>query len=72
MGRGTRGGEAVTEDEQTYKIRRFHQNDNHPDHRMIVKTGLTLEEAQEHCNDPATSGHDENGNVVWFDGYDKE
>lgn len=59
-------------DEQTYKIRRFHQNDRHPDHHMVVKTGLTLEEAQAHCNDPSTSGRDESGNVVWFDGYDKE
>lgn len=57
--------------EQTYKIRRFCFNDSHPEHRSTIKTGLTLEEAQEHCNDPATSGEDsERGQ--WFDGYDKE
>ena len=33
----------------------------------IVKTGLTLEEAKEHCNDPKTR---EAG--VWFDGFTKE
>lgn len=32
-----------------------------------IKTGLTLEEAQEHCSDPNTR---EAG--VWFDGYREE
>lgn len=32
--------------------------------RRTIKTGLTLEEAQRHCNDPKTKG---NG---WFDGYE--
>ena len=31
-----------------------------------IKTDLTLEEAQEHCNDAETSGID------WFDGYTKQ
>ena len=33
---------------------------------LVVKQGLTLEQAQAHCNDPKTEG---NG---WFDGYEKE
>ena len=49
-----------------YKIIRFyyptvgHENE-------VVRTGLTLEEAQEHCNDPETR---EEGK--WFAGYTKE
>jgi hypothetical protein len=46
----------------TYKIIRFKfQGDNE-----VIDRGLTLEEAQAHCNDPSTKG---NG---WFDGYEKE
>lgn len=58
-------------DEQTYMIRRFHFDSDHPDHHKVIETGLTLEEAQEHCNDPSTRAED-HGVVVWFDGYDKE
>jgi hypothetical protein len=47
----------------TYKIIRFYQDDRP---NKIIKRGLTLEEAQEHCNDPATSG------PGWFDGYNEE
>jgi len=50
----------------TYKIfRSFHPTlDREPE---TVKTGLTLDEAQKHCQDPAT--HEEG---VWFDGYTEE
>jgi hypothetical protein len=34
--------------------------------REIIKTGLTLEEAQEHCQQEDTAG------VGWFDGYESE
>jgi hypothetical protein len=33
---------------------------------LVIKSGLTLEQAQAHCEDPATSGDG------WFDGYEKE
>ncbi len=33
---------------------------------QVIKSGLTLEEAREHCNDPSTEGDG------WFDGYDQE
>ena len=33
----------------TFKIVRFHREDNHPDNHKVIKTGLTEEEAQEHC-----------------------
>lgn len=57
----------------TYKIRRFYADDTHPDHRKVIETGLTLDEAQEHCNDEDTREYDpETGFVIWFDGYDKE
>lgn len=58
-------------DEPTYKIRRFHRDDTHPDHRKVIDAGLTLEEAQAHCQRDDTEERDDDG-VVWFDGYDKE
>lgn len=51
----------------TYKIVRFYADDSHPDDKSVIETGLTLEEAQEHCNDESTH---EPG--VWFDGYVEE
>lgn len=46
----------------TYKIIRFHfQGENE-----VIATGLTLEEAQEHCNSEDTHGDG------WFDGYTEE
>lgn len=50
------------QDDKTYRIIRFRQN-GEPE---PVLNGLTLEEAQAHCNDPATHGEG------WFDGYDEE
>tara|TARA_R100000935_G_scaffold50477_1_gene76399 strand:+ start:469 stop:624 length:156 start_codon:yes stop_codon:yes gene_type:complete len=50
-----------------YKIVRFTFNDNHPDNHKVIESGLTLEEAQEHCrrDDTSVAG-------VWFDGYEEE
>jgi len=47
---------------RTYKIIRFRFNGNN----KVIKTGLTLEQAQAHCEKAETSG---NG---WFDGYNVE
>jgi len=47
----------------TYKIIRFKFGEYK--HRTI-KTGLTLEQAQEHCNREDTKGEG------WFDGYTRE
>lgn len=47
----------------SYKIIRFFRDDRP---KKIIKTGLTLEEAQAHCNDESTCGED------WFDGYEVE
>jgi len=52
--------------EETYRIVRFCFNENDPEHRMVIKTGLTLEEAQEHCQREDTHGEG------WFDGYQPE
>jgi hypothetical protein len=46
----------------TYKIIRFTKSGA----QRTMKRGLTLAEAQKHCNDPATEGE------TWFDGYMKE
>lgn len=44
----------------SYNIVRFFADDREQE---VIETGLTLEEAQEHCNDPSTRGEG------WFDGY---
>ncbi len=48
-----------------YKIVRFYADMKKPSE--TIKTGLTLEQAQEHCKREDT--HKEG---VWFDGYDIE
>lgn len=48
--------------EKKYKIIRF-QFDGES---KVTKRGLTLEEAQKHCQSPDTSGDG------WFDGYEME
>ena len=62
----------------TYKVIRFFRDS---DKRMVIKTGLTLEEAREHCSDPETSSSTASGIVEialtknfgpWFDGYSEE
>ena len=51
---------------KTYKIIRFYAPGTGKDNET-VKTGLTLEEAQEHCRDP-----DAREESRWFDGYNEE
>jgi hypothetical protein len=59
-----------------YKIIRFYK-DQHPNKRVIAR-GLTLEQAQAHCQDPETSSSTCKKYVnrkrterlgMWFDGY---
>jgi len=49
----------------TYKIIRFFRDLDMV--KRTIKTGLTLEEAQEHCQDPETRLEG-----VYFDGYNEE
>lgn len=49
-----------------YKIIRFYHPSQNKSNR-VIECGLTLEEAQEHCDDESTQEQD-----VYFDGYDKE
>ena len=51
---------------QTYSIIRFYAPHLNKSSRVIY-CGLTLEQAQEHCNDPETRISGE-----WFDGYNVE
>ena len=46
----------------TYKILRFYKSGE----RAIIDTGLSLEDAQAHCQADDTKGTD------WFDGYMEE
>lgn len=61
----------------SYKIIRCHRENKavsnlNNELTEIIETGLTLEEAQDHCSRDDTSEKDENGDVVWFDGYTEE
>jgi len=60
-----------------YKIVRFYFNGR----KRVIERGLTLEQAQAHCNDPDTSYKTCSSKTAkartrkygpWFDGYDKE
>jgi hypothetical protein len=51
---------------ETYKIIRYYAPNQHKRAR-IIKTHLSLEQAQEHCNNPNTRVEG-----VYFDGYTKE
>ena len=51
---------------QTYKIVRFCFDENDPQNKSVIKTGLSLAEAQAHCEREDTHGDG------WFDGYDRE
>jgi hypothetical protein len=52
----------MEEETSTYSIVRF----NFEGENEVIQTGLTLEEAQEHCNREDTHGDG------WFDGYREE
>jgi len=47
---------------KTYRIVRFFKDKE----SEIIKEGLSLEEAKEHCQDPDTKGEG------WFDGFEEE
>lgn len=48
-------------DQQLYDIYRFYAANKES---KLIKSGVTLEEAQKHCSDPNTRKAGE-----WFDGY---
>ena len=61
----------------TYKIIRFFQDEDNE----VIDTGLTLEQAQKHCNDPETSSSTATSDSAkyitetcgaWFDGYTED
>jgi len=52
----------------TYRIVRFKRW--YPN--RTIKRGLSLEDAQAHCSRENTHKLNSNGNVIWFDGYEKE
>lgn len=63
----------------TYKIVRMYFRDSR--RSRVIKTGLTLAQAQAHCRDPETSSRTAvsakgkrrtETSGPWFDGYEKE
>ena len=63
---------------ETYSITRMYQGEKANE---LIETGLTLEEAQDHCGDDETSSSTcvEQYNIdhtnkygAWFDGYNEE
>jgi hypothetical protein len=65
----------------TYYIIRFYANSSRIGHSRVLKRGLTLEQAQEHCRNPETSSRtcQQARNRrrkarfgAWFDGYSEE
>lgn len=50
----------------TYEIVRFYAP-HRSEESEVMQTGLTLDKAQEHCQDPDTREDGE-----WFDGYREE
>ena len=61
--------------EATYRIVRFYQEHD----SEVIKTGLSLEDARAHCNDPETSSTTASAETLrraksgeWFDGYEAE
>ncbi len=62
---------------ETYRIVRMYFEGG----KRVIQTGLSLEDAQEHCNDPETSSSTcTSAEAVrrtkqrgpWFDGYEQE
>ena len=49
---------------ETYKVIRFYQDIDRP--AKVIMTGLTLDQAQAHCQREDTRGDG------WFDGYEVE
>lgn len=52
---------------KTYEIVRKYKDLSHPDNNKVIKTGLTLKEAREHC-----SSDDSHEKGVWFDCFYEE
>lgn len=60
---------------KTYAIYRYYSKEGRP--ARLMRRGLTLKQAQEHCNDPETSSKTAKrgrggATCDWFDGYTTE
>lgn len=57
-------------DKETYKIVRRYFDDGKP--AKVLRRGLSLEEAQEHCSRNDTHAPMKDGVRAWFDGYEED
>lgn len=55
-----------------YMIVRVCVDTHHAEHGRVVQRGLTLAQAQAHAKNPATHFRDEQGRLLWWDGYELE
>ena len=64
-----------------YRIKRLYAKDSSRHFNRVIKSGLTLEEAQAHCSDPETSSNTctradrrriTEARGPWFDSYYEE
>lgn len=58
--------------QRRYQIVRQHADQSHRDHLKVIRSGLSLEQAQAHCRRDDTHQVSDTGLVVWFDGYERE
>ena len=54
-----------------YRIVRLHSDYRHPDHGRVVRHGLTLEQAHDHCSREESRETGPDG-LVWIDGFEPD
>jgi hypothetical protein len=59
------------EEAMTYRVVRLHSDYRHPDHGRVVRRGLTLEQAHDHCSREESRETGPDG-LVWIDGFEPD
>ena len=61
-----------TDDGKLYRIVRMYREADRRSEFVRGKRGMTLAEAQAHCQRDDTHKLEDDGNAVWFDGYEED